>query len=89
MKATEYTFIINDDFYNRDIIPEGVLFINTDVQIFGLKCPCGCGEDIIGRMKGPHPFWTVEGNTLKPSINCINLPCKSHFNITNGKVSWS
>jgi hypothetical protein len=91
MRTENYIFSNNNDFYTPDgeKLPDGQVVVNNEINVAFLKCPCGCGELIGARLKEPHPCWKINGNTISPSINCINLPCKSHFNVTNGKVIWS
>lgn len=37
-------------------------------------------------------FWTLterlSGVTIRPSVGSFNLPCKSHYYITDNKVEW-
>lgn len=65
--------------------PQGVDFL----------CPCGCGytmdipvvtPELEGR-DNPHHWRYSSGPTLTPSLRQRG-GCKSHFNITDGKVIW-
>ena len=48
-------------------------------------CPCGCGDRIFLNLStGATPLWTVNGNSISPSVNRM-VGCRSHFFITNGK----
>jgi hypothetical protein len=56
-----------------------------------LMCPCGCGDMIqCSTMEGIRPRWTVTVSgispTITPSIN-RTAGCRSHFCITDGKVT--
>ena len=70
------------------------LWLEDGVPVFcEFRCPCGCGAfcptyltNKEGNIEPGHPRWTYSpGPTLTPSIRYLG-GCKSHFNITNGKV---
>lgn len=58
-----------------------------------LKCPCGCGADIIlNLLRDADPCWryTMNGGevSISPSIRRV-VGCKSHFFISKGRVEWA
>lgn len=61
-----------------------------------LKCPCGCGENVVLALKpgkaNDYADWELHIEptgrpTLKPSVNHQD-GCKSHYTITDGEVHW-
>ncbi len=68
-----------------------IFIIDGKLEAVNFLCPCGCGSECYTPVvyKGqPHgeKVWEYEsGPTITPSIRFLN-GCKSHFNITNGKV---
>lgn len=72
---------------------EGVLYISKVFKTTAHLCACGCGNEVVlpyGRRDGM--FWTLterlSGVTMRPSVGSFNLPCKSHYYITDNKVEW-
>lgn len=67
--------------------------LNLTPQGVDMLCPCGCGRDFYtplitpeleGRNNSHHWRYSL-GPTITPSIRFLS-GCKSHFNITDGKV---
>lgn len=78
---------------SKSEMKEGVLYISRVYLTTIHLCACGCGNEVVlpyGRRDGM--FWTLterlSGVTMRPSVGCFNLPCKSHYYITNNKVEW-
>lgn len=74
----------------KELAP-GVLYVS---EVFGIAvhlCPCGCGSKIRTPL-GPTE-WTLKetrsGPTLRPSIGNWQIPCQSHYWITEGEIMWS
>lgn len=75
--------------------PSGTMWVFMEgdkPEAVNFLCPCGCGSECYTPLGLNHPRkWEYEkgpnGPTLKPSIRYTG-GCKSHFNITNGKVVW-
>jgi hypothetical protein len=69
----------------------GVLYVSEEFDVTGHLCACGCGNKVMTPL-GPTE-WAFEdaeeGPTLDPSIGSWQLPCKSHYWITGGKVRWA
>lgn len=72
---------------------EGVLYISRVYLTTAHLCPCGCGNAVVlpyGRRDGM--FWALterlSGVTIRPSVGNFNLPCRSHYYITDNKVEW-
>ncbi len=57
------------------------------------KCPCGCKQLIqLNLLRDTRPFWKfrlARNNklTISPSI-WRKVGCKSHFYVTNSKITW-
>lgn len=70
---------------------EGFLYVSEEFGVAGHLCPCGCKNKIITPIE-PTEWSFKEFNnkpTLFPSIGNWQLPCKSHYWITDGKIEWS
>lgn len=69
----------------------GILYVSEEFHTAAHLCACGCGQKVRTPL-GPTE-WTVRadsrGPTLRPSVGNWQLPCKSHYLITNGNVQWS
>jgi hypothetical protein len=80
-----------------DLIPpvadmkEGVLYISRPFMTTSHLCACGCGNEVI-LPYGCRRFWILterlSGVTIRPSVGSFNLPCKSHYYITDNKIEW-
>lgn len=68
-----------------------VLYVSERYCTAAHLCVCGCGEKIRTPL-GPTE-WSVHqgvrGPTLWPSVGSWQRPCRSHYLITNGVVSWA
>jgi hypothetical protein len=76
--------------YMPKVLEKGVLYVSEEYSAAAHLCPCGCGSKVRTPL-GPTD-WTLEvtenGPTLYPSIGNWQLPCKSHYLITNGQIVW-
>ena len=69
----------------------GFLYVSNEFGVAGHLCPCGCKNKIITPL-GSTDWSFKEVNdkpTLFPSIGNWQLPCKSHYWITDGVIEWS
>ena len=72
-------------------LEEGVLYVCLDCNVVIHLCPCGCGEKIVIPLGKGDACWQFKfdnGCSLFPSIGNYQIPCKSHYYITNNKVKW-
>jgi hypothetical protein len=72
-------------------LEEGILYVSKKYAVAGHLCPCGCRSKIITPL-GRNEWRYSEKKalpTLYPSIGNWQLPCRSHYWITNGAVEWS
>lgn len=71
-------------------VKEGVLYICKKDKWALHRCPCGCGNPVMLPLGSNG--WTLtesdKGITLRPSVGSFNLPCKSHYYITDNKIEW-
>jgi hypothetical protein len=71
-------------------LEDGILYVSeygTAVH----KCCCGCGSEVVTPI-GPTGWKLIrQGPTvsLKPSIGNWNLPCRSHYWITQNQILWA
>lgn len=69
-------------------LKEGFLYVSNEFGVAGHLCPCGCKNKIITPLDPTEwSFKEVDDKpTLFPSIGNWQLPCKSHYWITNGLI---
>ncbi|CCV09481.1 conserved hypothetical protein [Mesorhizobium metallidurans STM 2683] len=68
----------------------GVLYVSDEYKIAMHLCACGCGSKVPVSL-GPAGWKVTERNgepTVRPSIDSGQLPCSSHYFITDGRVDW-
>lgn len=77
--------------YMPKLLEPSILYVSEEFHTAAHLCACGCGQKVRTPL-GPTE-WTVRsasrGPTLRPSVGNWQLPCKSHYLITNGRVHWS
>jgi hypothetical protein len=70
---------------------EGVLYVSEEFGTAAHLCACGCGNKVRTPL-GPTEWSlriTEEGPSLHPSIGNWQLPCRSHYWITGGRIMWA
>ena len=78
-----------------EFIPEqlsnGVLYVSERYNTATHNCCCGCGLEVVTPLTPNDWKLQLEGDlpTLKPSIGNWSFPCRSHYWITRGRVSWA
>ena len=77
--------------YMPKVLSQGVLYVSREFNTAAHLCPCGCGSKIRTPLTPTEWRLTVNslGPTLRPSIGNWQLPCRSHYLITNGSIVWS
>lgn len=72
-------------------LENGVLYISIPYNTATHLCACGCEREVVTPFSPIDWSITYNGRTvsLRPSIGNWNFPCKSHYFITDGQVSWS
>lgn len=74
-----------------DKFSPGVLYVSDEYSIAGHLCACGCGNEVMTPL-GPAEWSFSQYNarpSLRPSIGNWQLPCRSHYFITDGQVLWA
>jgi hypothetical protein len=82
--------------YMPDDISEGVLYISRRFETAIHRCACGCGEETVTPLWAPNgstDHWTLTENergecTLHGSVGNYQIPCKSHYLITDNQIIW-
>lgn len=78
-------------YYMPNDLKPGILYVSLEFKIAGHLCPCGCGNKIMTPI-GANGWRFVESDkkpTLTPSLGNWQLPCRSHYWITDGIIEWS
>lgn len=72
-------------------LEEGFLYVSEEFGVAGHLCPCGCKNKIITPIDPTEwSFKEVDNKpTLYPSLGNWQIPCKSHYWITDGVIEWS
>jgi hypothetical protein len=69
----------------------GVLYVSARFCTAAHLCACGCGAKVRTPL-GPTE-WSLSVRmgqpTLRPSIGNWQLPCQSHYLITEGQIEWA
>lgn len=84
------TIALNHVKYMPKELSQGVLYVSLEYAVAGHICACGCGMKVITPL-GPAEWTYLERNgrpTLRPSIGNWQMPCRSHYFITDGEIQW-
>lgn len=76
-----------------DVMENGIVYYSREYGVAFHLCACGCGELVVtpcNEIQRTPTEWLIDVNSrsLSPSIGSFQLPCKSHYFITNGTVRW-
>jgi hypothetical protein len=77
--------------YMPSELSQGILYVSSEYAVAGHLCACGCGAKVITPL-GPAEWNYSEREgypTLYPSIGNWQLPCRSHYLITAGRIQWA
>lgn len=72
-------------------LEENILYVSDEFEVATHLCPCGCKNKIVTPL-GINEWEFTELNqkpSLYPSIGNWQLPCRSHYWITEGQISWA
>lgn len=78
-----------------DDVRPGILYVSMEYGMVAHSCCCGCGQEVTTPLTPTDWKLTYDGQgiSLNPSVGNWNLPCRSHYVITSGKViaagDWS
>lgn len=89
------TLVLKHVEYMPKQLEPGILYVSTEFEVAGHLCACGCGNKVMTPL-GPAEWSFTESAgrpTLFPSIGNWQLPCRSHYLITDGHIrlapKWS
>jgi hypothetical protein len=85
------TIILQHMKYMPKELSQGILYVSREYAVAGHVCACGCGAKVITPL-GPAEWTYFERNgrpTLRPSIGNWQLPCQSHYFITDGQIEFA
>lgn len=78
-----------------EFVPEklepGVLYVSITYGTASHLCCCGCRREVVTPIARSGWKLTYDGETVSfsPSIGNWNLPCKSHYWISESRVEWA
>ena len=78
------------EYMPRELSP-GILYVCEEFSVAGHLCACGCGNKVMTPL-GPAEWKFSDRNgrpSLWPSIGNWQLPCRSHYVITDGQIEWA
>jgi hypothetical protein len=90
MRINELTPVFVEGFM-PEILEPGKLYISEQYDCVVHLCACGCNIEVhtpIGKggwQLQKHENGTV---TLRPSVGNFQIPCKTHYFITNNRIEW-
>ena len=76
--------------YLPKALSPSILYVSDEYKVAGHLCACGCGNKVIVPLGPTEWSFREDGGeaTLRPSIGNWQLPCRSHYVITRGKIEW-
>lgn len=74
----------------REISP-GILYVSAEYKVAAHLCACGCGNKVVTPLGPAEWTFSEKGGrpSLMPSIGNWQLPCRSHYLITEGAIRWA
>lgn len=78
------------EYIPRELAP-GILYVSEEYAVAGHLCACGCGNKVITPLGPAEWIFSAQNGlpTLRPSIGNWQLPCRSHYVITDGQIHWA
>ena len=78
----------------EEIPPEteqGVLYVSMECATAIHRCACGCGREVVTPLSPTDWSLIFDGDTvsLDPSVGNWSLPCRAHYFIDRGTVTWA
>lgn len=72
-------------------LKSGVLYVSEEFGVAAHLCASGCGSKVVTPLDSTEWSLEVKDNkpTLYPSIGNWQLPCQSHYWITEGEIIWA
>lgn len=78
-----------------EFIPErleaNTLYVSIEYSTAAHLCACGCQREVVTPLSPTDWRFTYDGVSVSvaPSIGNWSFPCRSHYWIRDGRVSWS
>jgi hypothetical protein len=74
-----------------DRLAGGTLYVSVDFGSCAHRCFCGCGQEVYTQLTPRDWMMIYDGETvtLDPSIGNWSFPCRSHYWLVRGNVSWA
>lgn len=74
-----------------DELEPGVLYVALEFATMSHLCCCGCGQEVVTPLSPKDWKIIFDGQTISvsPSIGSWSLPCRSHYVIRQGRISWA
>jgi hypothetical protein len=71
-----------------DVLEPGVLYVSMRYALALHLCCCGCGREISTPFSPAQWKMSFDGDavSLSPSVGSWNLPCRSHYIVSGGRV---
>jgi len=70
---------------------DGILYLSREFETCIHLCACGCKSQTVTPLD-PKRGWILTESfgkpTLRPSIGNQQMPCKSHYWVTEGEIVW-
>jgi hypothetical protein len=84
-----YTHVFVDTL--PDVLENNVVYVCMRYATAAHNCFCGCGREVVTPI---HPTkWQLAFDgvhiSLFPSVGSWSLPCRSHYWVRQGRVSWA
>jgi len=72
-------------------VEQGILYISMPYATAIHSCACGCGYEVVTKLSPQRWQLIFDGETISlyPSIGNWDLPCRSHYWITNSQIHWA
>ena len=71
---------------------DGKVYISEKYESSSHRCLCGCGELVVLPLKEPYGWNIIKNDNGKvsftPSVGNYQIPCKSHYIITNNIANF-
>jgi hypothetical protein len=78
-----------------ETLEPGILYVSMHYATVMHLCCCGCGREVVTPLSPAQWRLTFDGESvsLAPSVGSWEIPCRSHYVISHGRVveapSWS
>lgn len=70
---------------------DGKIYVSKQYSVAIHRCLCGCGAKTVTPLHPVHGWQLADNDgeiTMTPSVGNYQMPCKSHYIITNGKANF-